>query len=225
MKNRVRLKVCCISSPEEARLAVAHGADASGLVGAMPSGPGVLDDERVREIAAGIPPGVDTFLLTSRDTADDIADHVRFCGTTTVQIVRHIEPEELSRLAAALPSVRRVQVIHVEDASALELIEAYQPHVHAFLLDSGRPNAAVAELGGTGRAHDWNVSAAFVERAQRPVFLAGGLRPENIAEAVARVRPYGVDLCSGVRTNDALDDERLARFVSELWPGTGQPAS
>jgi phosphoribosylanthranilate isomerase len=133
-----------------------------------------------------------------------------------VQIVSHIPPNESARLAALEPTVRRVQVLHVEGPEVLELIPFYAPHVHAFLLDSGRPNAPVAELGGTGRAHDWSVSAAFVALSPRPVFLAGGLTPANVGEAIDRVRPFGVDLCSGVRTNGALDARKLAAFVEAV---------
>jgi phosphoribosylanthranilate isomerase len=217
--NRVRVKVCCISSVLEAELAIAHGADALGLVGDMPSGPGVIDDDLAREIAAWIPPGVETFLLTSRDSADAIADHVAYCGTTTVQIVQHIDPREYPRLISSLPGVRRVQVIHIEDASALELTDAYRAFVHAFLLDSGRPNAPVAELGGTGRAHDWEISAEFVRRAGKPVFLAGGLNPGNVRTAIDTVSPFGVDVCSGVRSAGRLEPERLAAFTERVWGG------
>lgn len=213
--RRVRIKVCCISSLHEAELAIAVGADALGLVSDMPSGPGVIGDELAREIARSVPPPVATFLLTSRERADDIVDHVHACETSTVQIVRHVDPGIYPRLVERLPrSVRRVQVIHVEDAGALGLVERYAPFVHAFLLDSGRPGAAIAELGGTGRVHDWAISREIVRRSRRPVFLAGGLRPGNVAEAIATVAPYGLDVCSGVRTEGELDPEKLAALVA-----------
>ncbi len=197
-------------------MAIAAGADALGLVAEMPSGPGPIDDERIRRIAAATPPPVATFLLTSRERGRDIVDHARFCATNTVQVVSHIDPAEYETIVRALPEVRRVQVIHVEDESALDLIEAYAPHVHAFLLDSGRPSAAVAELGGTGRAHDWSISREFVARAAKPVFLAGGLRPENAAEAIATVQPYGLDLCSGIRSENQLDADKLIAFMNAV---------
>ncbi|MEM7078040.1 MAG: phosphoribosylanthranilate isomerase [Pseudomonadota bacterium] len=210
------MKVCCISSPAEAALAVEYGADALGLVAEMPSGPGILRDAQVREIAATVPPGVDTFLLTSLTEAAGIVEQVRFCGTTTVQIVSHIDPKQYPAIIERLPNVRRVQVIHVQDEQALDLITRYAPFVHAFLLDSGRPDAAVAELGGTGRTHDWRISARFVTATDKPVFLAGGLRPDNVAAAIAQVQPYGIDLCSGVRSDDQLDATKLAAFVQDL---------
>ncbi len=212
---RIRIKICCISSREEARVAVAAGADAIGLVGDMPSGPGVIDDELARDIAATIPPAVGTFLLTRHTEAEKIAGHVHLCGTNTVQIVNHIDPSEYPRITELLPNaVRRVQVIHVEDEGALDLIGLYEQYVHAFLLDSGRPSAAVPELGGTGRAHDWEISRRFVEKSRKPVFLAGGLRPDTVQDAIEKVGPYGVDLCSGVRVEDMLCPDLLSQFIS-----------
>lgn len=214
--SRVRVKVCCISSPHEARLAIDYGADAIGLVSQMPSGPGIIADSMVRTIAQETPPGVDTFLLTAYTTAVEIAGQLQACGTSTVQIVNHIDPSQYPELIKRMPMVRRVQVIHVENEQALSLIDSYSPYVHAFLLDSGRPNAAIAELGGTGRAHDWSISAEFVKRSPKPVFLAGGLNPANIADAIRQVNPYGVDLCSGVRENDSLNAPLLQAFIQSV---------
>ena len=214
--SRTRVKVCCIASVEEARLAIDLGADALGLVGAMPSGPGIISDETAREIAEFCPPAVSTFLLTSETVASAIAEHVRDVGASAVQIVNHIDPAESIRLVDLIPDIRRVQVIHVEDESAIDLLAPYASYNHAFLLDSGKPNAIVPTLGGTGQTHDWQTSKAFVERSPLPVFLAGGLKPENVREAIRQVRPFGLDLCSGVRSNDHLDPSKLKRFFDAV---------
>lgn len=211
---RTRVKVCCIASVSEAETAAAAGADAIRLVGAMPSGPGPIEDRVIAEVARWAPPALSTFLLTSETTAAGIADHVRRTGVSVVQVVSHIPVEEAAELAARLPTAKRVQVIHVEGEDALELMAGYAPHVHGFLLDSGRPSAA--ELGGTGRVHDWSVSAEFVQRSPRPVFLAGGLSAANAAEAVRTVRPYGLDVCSGLRTDGALDRDKLDAFMAAV---------
>lgn len=208
-----RVKVCCISSIAEAELAISLGADALGLVGAMPSGPGPIGDDLITEIVARVPPPVATFLLTSETRADAIAEHVLKVGASTVQVVNHIDPDEAARLPRLIPHIRRVQVIHVEGEDALGLIAAYAKHNHAFLLDSGRPSAATPELGGTGRVHDWRISAAFVKASPLPVFLAGGLNAGNVADAIRQVRPYGVDLCSGVRSPLDLEAEKLKAFM------------
>ena len=211
---RTRIKICCISSMAEAALAVAGGADALGLVGAMPSGPGVITDDAAREIAATVAPPVTAILLTAEDTAAGILAHARLCAVNTVQIVRHVDPSVHDALAAEAPWLRRLQVIHVEGTEALRTVAAYGARRHAFLLDSGRPGAA--ELGGTGRQHDWAVSAACVREAPRPVFLAGGLGPENAGEAIATVRPYGLDVCSGLRNADGLSASRLGAFMDAV---------
>ena len=216
MTTRTRVKICCISSVKEAEMAIAAGADALGFVAAMPSGPGVVDDATIRAVTSVVPPPLATFLLTSRANGIDIVEHAQHCGTNTVQIVDHIDPSELAVVAVSLPMIRRVQVIHVEGPQALDLIPRYEPYVHAFLLDSGKPGGTMRELGGTGRTHDWAVSREFVKRTRKPVFLAGGLNPDNAAEAIATVRPFGLDLCSGVRTNGHLDQVKLNAFMAAV---------
>ena len=221
-QRRTRVKICCITTLEEARLAIAHGADALGLVSEMPSGPGVIPEERIAEIAAAVPPPIATFLLTSRNDVDGIVEQVRRCGTNTVQLCDQLEPGDHQRLAAALPGIRIVQVVHVTGEDSVAEAYAVGPHVHALLLDSGKPDGDVKELGGTGRIHDWRLSRRIVEGSPVPVFLAGGLRAVNISEAIRQVGPFGVDLCSGVRANGELDTEKLGRFYAALvWSGFG----
>jgi phosphoribosylanthranilate isomerase len=210
-----RLKVCCIGSIVEAQLAMAYGADAVGLVAAMPSGPGPIADELITEIAALVPPPVATFLLTSRTTAGDIAAHVQLTRPTAVQIVSHIDIGEYVALRRLLPGTKLVQVVHVENADSVDLARRYADVADLLLLDSGRPG--LNELGGTGRVHDWEMSARIVADVHVPVFLAGGLTPENVTQAVALVRPFGVDLCSGLRTQGRLDAAKLAAFTHALW--------
>lgn len=195
-------------------MAVAAGADAVGLVGPMPSGPGPIDDATARAIAATLPAPVSPWLLTSEATPEAILAHAARCGVTTVQIVRHVPPAHHEWLQTEAPWLRRVQVIHVEDIAALDLVAAYGERPHTFLLDSGRP--AAHELGGTGRLHDWAVSARIVAAAARPVFLAGGLDPGNAAEAIRVVRPFGLDVCSGLRPAGALAPDLLDAFMDAV---------
>lgn len=214
--GRTRIKICCMQSAAEAELAVRYGADAVGLVSAMPSGPGPIDEALIAAIARRVPPGVATFLLTSARSAEAIADQVRRLAPSTVQIVDRPEPGCHAALRAALPATRLVQVVHVTGPGAVDEAAAFAPAVDALLLDSGDPGLAVKELGGTGRTHDWRTSRRIVEAARVPVWLAGGLTPGNVAEAIATVRPFAVDVCSGVRTGGRLDEEKLARFVTEV---------
>ncbi|WP_284944041.1 phosphoribosylanthranilate isomerase [Acidisoma cladoniae] len=214
--RRTRVKICCIASVAEAAMAVASGADAVGLVGAMPSGPGPIPEDLIAEIAGTVQPPVASVLLTAAETATEIVAQVMAAGVTCVQIVRHIDPAEAAALADLLPSLRRIQVIHVESEAALTLIPLYAPHADAFLLDSGKPSAAQVTLGGTGLVHNWAISEAFVEASPLPVFLAGGLNPGNVGDAIRRVRPFGVDVCSGLRTDGHLDAVKLQAFMTAV---------
>lgn len=208
-----RIKICCIRDKHEAALAIAHGVDALGLVSAMPSGPGVIADSEIAAIAATVPPPIATFLLTASTDADAIIAQQRRCGCNTIQLVDAVPRGTHAALRTALPGIALVQVIHVVDAGSVDEAVALAPAVDALLLDSGNPALAVKELGGTGRVHDWTLSRAIVERCGRPVFLAGGLRPDNVADAIRTVRPFGLDLCNGVRVNGHLDAARLAAFI------------
>jgi phosphoribosylanthranilate isomerase len=216
MTTRPRVKVCCIASVEEARAAVACGASALGLVSEMPSGPGVIAEELIAEIAARVPPTVATFLLTCRQDAASIIEQQRRCRVNTLQLCDRVPTEVYDELRAELPGVSLVQVVHVHGEDSFEEALHAAPYVDALLLDSGNQSLAVKELGGTGRTHDWRVSRRIVEASSVPVFLAGGLRPENVSEAVERVRPFGLDVCSGVRTEGQLDEEKLRRFFAAL---------
>ena len=212
-KAVARVKVCCISSVEEAALAVRHGASALGLVSKMPSGPGVIGEPAIAAIAKTVPPGVSTFLLTAASDAEAIIAQQRRCGVDTIQLVDAVPIETYAALRSALPGVRVVQVIHVQGRGAVEQAKSVAPHVQAILLDSGNPTAQTPTLGGTGLMHDHTISSEVVASVSVPVFLAGGLRAGNVAAAIAQVRPFGVDLCSGVRTDGALDEAKLADFM------------
>jgi phosphoribosylanthranilate isomerase len=214
--RRPRLKVCCIADRAEAGLAIELGAHALGLVSAMPSGPGVIDEDTIREVATACPPAVATFLLTSEVEPRRIAEQALRTRVSTVQIVDRLSPGAHAELRALLPGLKLVQVVHVVDAASVDEALAVAAEVDALLLDSGNPNLPVKELGGTGRRHDWALSKAIRKGSPVPLFLAGGLRPENVAEAIAEVGPYGLDICSGVRRDGRLDRERLGALVAAI---------
>lgn len=213
------VKICCIRSHEEGQLALSMGAHALGLVSAMPSGPGPIEDAVIADIAAAVPPPVATFLLTCRQDAESIIGQHALCRTTTLQLVDYVPQGELMKLRQRLPGIRLVQVIHVGGEESIEEARALEPLVDALLLDSGNQKLAVKELGGTGRVHDWRISRRIVESVRVPVFLAGGLNAGNVAEAIDQVRPHGVDICSGVRTNGRLDAGKLAAFMGAINSG------
>ena len=211
-----RVKICCISSKEEAKMAITNGTSAIGLVGRMPSGPGPISDDLIKEIALLVPPPIATFLLTCETDAKEIISHHYRTNTNTIQIVDELTDRNYQVLRKQIPNVKLVQVIHVIDESSVEEAIAISEEVDAILLDSGNPKLKIKELGGTGRTHNWKLSHQIVEKAKVPVFLAGGLTPENVQRAIHEVQPFGIDVCSGVRTNGMLDPYKLESFFNEI---------
>lgn len=211
-----RVKICCISSVAEARLSIECGASALGLVGHMPSGPGVISDELIAQIAKSVPPPIATFLLTSETSAEAIIAHHQKVHTNTIQIVDALQEGTYQQIREALPHVKLVQVIHVIDEKTVEEAIQVSELVDAILLDSGNPNLQVKELGGTGRVHNWVLSRKIRNSIQIPLFLAGGLKARNVKEAIETVQPFGLDLCSSVRTNGLLDCAKLEKFFQQI---------
>ena len=213
---KTKVKICCISSEKEAQMAIDYGASALGLVAKMPSGPGPISDELILSIAKTIPEHIASFMLTSETSAEDIIQHHYRTQTNTIQIVDALAFGTYDQIKKTLPSIKIVQVIHVIDESSVEEALSIAEHVDYLLLDSGNPNAAIKELGGTGRTHNWDLSKSIVEQSKVPVFLAGGLNAENVRRAIDTVGPYGVDLCSSVRTNGHLDPKKLEDFFKQI---------
>lgn len=211
-----KVKICCISSVEEARMAVAHGASALGLVARMPSGPGPIADDLILAIARTVPPPIATFMLTSETTAQAIIAHHRRTLTNTIQIVDELAEGTYEEIKRELPTIKLVQVIHVIDENSVEEAIRIAASVDALLLDSGNPKATIKELGGTGRVHNWGLSRKIVEQTKIPVFLAGGIHAGNVKQAINEVGPFGIDLCSSVRTDSKLDPQKLSLFFKAI---------
>lgn len=213
---KTRVKICCIKSIEEAEMAVRYGANALGFVSAMPSGPGPISEDQTASIIQHVPSGIATFLLTSKQDAPSIIEQQYRTRANTLQLVDEVSIDTHKILRSALPGVSIVQVIHVTGLDALDQALSVSTFVDALLLDSGNPNLAVKQLGGTGRVHDWSISRSICERAGVPVFLAGGLKPENVADAIRTVRPFAVDVCNGVRTDGDLNEQKLRGFFAQV---------
>jgi len=214
--DRPRVKICCIASIEEAWMAIDAGASAIGLVSAMPSGPGPIPEDLIAEIAATVPPGVSSFLLTCLQDATSIIDQQRRLRVNTIQICDRLMSGSYQEIREALSGIRIVQVVHVTGQESVDEAIAVGPHVDAILLDSGNQSLAIKELGGTGRTHDWSLSRKIREAVDVPLFLAGGLNPTNVAAAIREVQPFGIDVCSGLRTEGALDPQKLSDFIRAI---------
>lgn len=215
-KSKPKVKICCISSIQEAQIAIECGASVLGLVGPMPSGPGIIDDKLIASIAKTIPTDIETFLLTSETNAEKIIAHHNLVNTTSIQLVDELPLRDYEQIRQQLPTIKLIQVIHVIDENSVTQAIEISEYVDVILLDSGNPNLAVKELGGTGRTHNWNLSKKIRDGIKIPLFLAGGLNQQNVKQAIDFVQPYGIDLCSSVRTNDKLDRQKLINFFKAI---------
>ena len=214
--RKPRVKICCIGSVQEAALAIELGASAVGLVSAMPSGPGPISEDLIAELAATIPPAIGSFLLTCKQDVEGIIAQQRRCRTNCIQLCDRLVSGSHRDLKSSLPGISIVQVIHVTGPESMEESLTVAPFVDAILLDSGNQSLAVKELGGTGRVHDWILSRQIREQLQIPMFLAGGLSSNNVRRAIDEVGAFGLDLCSGVRTDGKLDRGKLAAFFAAV---------
>ena len=196
----------------EAKLAVSNGAHAIGLVSQMHSGSGfMIDDDDISEIVTETPPPTSTVLLTSEDDLAKIIEHQRTTRANTLQLIGPILPESVLELREALPDVSLTRGVSVVDSTAIEEALSFSTVADALLLDS---KVAHCQGGGTGLTHDWSVSHRIVDASPLPVWLAGGLSPDNVAEAIQSVAPFGLDVCSGLRPNRSLDVTLLRRFIA-----------
>jgi len=212
----IRIKICCIQSIEEAKLAIKYGASALGFVSSMPSGPGVISEDLIEKIISQVPSPIGTFLLTSKTDIQTIIEQQKKTKANTIQICDRLINGNHQELKKNLPGISIVQVIHVNNERSVEEAINIVPNVDSILLDSGNQSLKTKELGGTGRVHNWELSRAIVENIEKPVFLAGGLNPENIADAINKVKPFGVDVCSGVRVDGKLNEEKLSGFIFNI---------
>jgi phosphoribosylanthranilate isomerase len=182
----------------------------------MPSGPGVISETEIADIAARVPPPIATFLLTCEQDAQGIVAQQRRCRTNTIQICDRLTNGSYRDLKRALRGISIVQVIHVTGPESVDEAVSVAPEVDAILLDSGNPALRVKELGGTGRRHDWSLSRKIRQQIDIPLFLAGGLNPTNVRQAIEEVGPFSIDICSGVRTDGKLDESKLAAVFANI---------
>ena len=211
-----KVKICCIQSIDEAQIAIDNGAYALGLVSKMPSGPGVISDEKIRKITNWAPNDIKTVLLTSLQNTDELVLQIEYCNPDIVQLVDSQDVETYETLQTIFADLEIMQVVHVIDEDSTLLAKDVSHYVDYILLDTGNPNLKTKVLGGTGRTHNWEISKMIIEHIDLPVFLAGGLNPENIKGAISQVIPFGVDLCSGLRTKGKLDESKVKIFMNKV---------
>jgi phosphoribosylanthranilate isomerase len=212
----VKVKVCCIASPDEARLAVSFGVTAVGMVDETPSGEGRIPVETIAEIVQAVPRKTGTFVLTATTDVDRLEELYRTTGVNTVQLWDPLQPEEYERLREKAPGIFIAQSVHVMDDAALDTAREIARHVDALVLDSGNPEPPFRWQNPAGQTHDWELSRRVSEAIHLPILVAGGLTQDNVGQAIRIVRPYGVDVCSGVRKDGRLDQGLLVAFLEAV---------
>jgi len=213
----MRVKICCIKTPDELKTVAKYGIDCVGFVSNMPSGPGIISDKEIRRLVEATPEEVDTFLLTSLTNPEEIVEQQKFCKTKTIQLCNPLEIDSLKKLREISDNVKIVGVVHVLGEDSIRRANEMSKYVDAILLDTGNPCENPKKLGGTGRTHNWDISKEICKQISNPIYLAGGLNYVNVSSAIEKVRPYGVDICCGVRTaDDRLDEEKLKLFLKAI---------
>ncbi|MFW6088836.1 MAG: phosphoribosylanthranilate isomerase [Gemmatimonadota bacterium] len=212
----VRVKVSCLRSAEEVRQAVSFGVAAIGVASGLPAPTAELTDEQIAEIAGAVGDEIGTFLLTALDDPDEIVEKVRRCGVNTVQLWDPLARSAYRKIRQALPGVSIAQSIHVVGEKAADHAREMAAVADALVLSSTNPEPPFRWRDPHGRTHDWAISRRIVASVHVPVILSGGLTERNVADAIRRVRPYGVEVCSGVRRDGALDTSRLVSFLESL---------
>ena len=200
LQPRVRVKICGTTSLKDALLAVESGADAVGFIFYKES-PRNISQKDVKEIVAQLPPFVESIGVFVNETSDKINRIAEQCRLTAVQLHGDESPAFCRRIKR-----RVVKAVRVKDAESLKGMSDFD--VSGFLLDAYNEESR----GGTGRVFDWNL--ALRAKKQGPVIIAGGLNPYNVYTAIHRVKPYGVDVCSGVEKSPGVKDpEKISEFI------------
>lgn len=210
----MRTKICGINTWGNARIALDCGADALGfLVGITHLAEDKIEIEEAKRIITKLPPFVSTVAVTHLQDPNAIVEMCRYLNVTSLQIHDYISPEEVEYCRRELHGVKIIKAIHVVDGDkdgTISLAHTFERSADALLLDS----RTIERLGGTGKVHDWNISKEIVEKIEIPVILAGGLTDKNVYDAVMKVRPYAVDVNSGVETNTNKDPIKVLGFIT-----------
>ncbi|MGE5328340.1 MAG: phosphoribosylanthranilate isomerase [Deltaproteobacteria bacterium] len=213
----MRVKICGIKRIEDALKAIEFGADAIGLLIKTQS-KNSIDENTAREIVRTLPPFCSSVMVVITTDIKEIVELSRYIGVTAIQLHGENSPEDILNIKRELPFVKIIKTLHVTNIETINNCKKYFKIADAILLDS--TNFSGGAVGGTGLTHDWSISRKIVEESPIPVILAGGLNPENVAEAVKIVEPYGVDVQSGVNGEDGFKDyAKLERFIKKAAVG------
>lgn len=214
MKDRnVRVKICGNKRVEDALEAIRLGADAIGLlVGQEHVSRDFISPLAAASIAKQLPPFCAIALVTDITGVAEILQLVNFIGVNTLQLHGNSSPEDMKLIKKELPYLKIIKSLHIIDEASIGIGKKYIGVADAILLDSF--NETKNQIGGTGKTHNWNISRKIVDEYNTPIILAGGLSPDNVAEAIKFVRPYGVDVNTGTKGENGFKDyKKMEMFI------------
>jgi phosphoribosylanthranilate isomerase len=205
-EKQVKVKVCGMTSLKDALNAVEGGADAVGFIFYKKS-PRSVTMKTVREIVLELPPFVDTVGVFVDETAEQINKIADYCNLDIIQLHGDESPTFCKKIRRKV-----IKAFRIKDMQSVKKLSSFQ--VSGFLLDTFSENLH----GGTGKVFDWNL--ALPAKKFGPVIMAGGLTPNNVQQAVRQIRPYGVDVCSGVESEPGIKDHKKVRaFLNNAKAG------
>ena len=223
--NRCKVKICGTTSVADARMAADAGADYSGVVVEVPFSERSVPINVATEIARQTP--ISTVILVFDRPTDWIKKAAAQIKPFAIQLLGHEPPNQVAELKGTLScEVWKSLFLPTENDPAADVqaiaaqIEAYiNAGADALLFDTAEFTDGKARFGGTGKQSDWNLSAQLIQASPVPAFLSGGIRPENVQKAIETVRPYGVDLCSGVEASKGVRDRgKLEQLMENARP-------
>jgi len=207
----LKVKICGNTSLNDASIAISSGADGLGfLIGLRYATDDEINIPRAAEIIAATPPLIANVLVTHRGDTEWVIETAKAIGANTIQLHGDFSVRDVPRLRKELSGIKLIKAVHVRGPESINEAAETAKSYDAILIDTETPS----RIGGTGQTHDWSISARIVESTRRPVILAGGLTPENVREAILTVKPYAVDVNSGVEYPDGKKSpERIRAFI------------
>lgn len=206
----MKVKICGNASLNDLKIALSAGADAVGFItGTNYKSEDAVTKSCAKKLVLSLPPFVASVAVTHLQNPQDLIDIIDETGCSTLQIQNDVSLEDMDIVKNGLPHTKIIKAVHVTGIEAIEKAEMFSKTADAIILDT----KTETRIGGTGITHDWNISAEIVKRLNKPVILAGGLSPSNLAEAIEKVKPYAVDVHSGVKKNGARDFYLTKSFV------------
>ena len=209
MPSHIKIQIAGVSSIEDSIRLINLGVEGLGFTLRLPSGiHDNLTEEKARQIIAELPPFVGSVLISYITNPIEAVDFCKYLGVNTIQLHAPVEKGVMAEIKKHLPNIKIIKSVNVIDESAVDEAKKYAEEADAIILDTYDPKSG--RHGATGLTHDWTISRKIVESCNKPVILAGGLNPDNVAEAIRKVQPWGVDVHTGIENPDGSPNHKKA---------------